>query len=484
MLTKSTLRGGILLLSVIAVPAGLAETLCVDPADAECHATIQSAVDAASPGDVILIAPHPDGIGYRENIVIDKADLTLRGDTIAPTANILEQSCPQVVLDGCEAPEITGAPCGSIVIDVTAANASIERILLRHGQIRFGVGAEGSALREACIVGNASRAITSAFDVDEWGNVEYNNPVHNLTVEDSIFQGGRSFSVRFLGDNAEIRNNQFYAIDNGVRIDGNGTQITGNTMRVCNDDCVRVVGDNTVADGNRLIGGDDGLYIHGNNPTVINNIVEHMADRNIDVSCSDPCTGGLVKGNRAISNVDDDRLIRIGGQGLTGAVSFIIEDNFLALSSEHGLQFDGQNSIIRRNTIHRAGTESIGEACLYVSGPGANLIEDNVLNLCSFNGILQDAGINNTYRNNIITGSGRGGILIRIGSENTVLDGNQVSGSNGEGIANHGANTSLVNNVLSGNRIDICNEGTIGSFSGNQFDTGGTETACEVELVD
>jgi pectin methylesterase-like acyl-CoA thioesterase len=218
MLTKSTLRGGILLLSVIAVPAGLAETLCVDPADGDCHATIQSAVDAASPGDVILIAPHPDAIGYRENIVIDKADLTLRGDTIAPTANILEQSCPQVVLDGCEAPAFTGDPCGSIVIDVTAANASIERILLRHGQIRFGVGAEGSVLREACIVGNVARALVTAFETDEWGNIELTDPVDSLTVEDSVFQGGRSYSIRFLSNNSAIRNNQFYAIDNGVLI--------------------------------------------------------------------------------------------------------------------------------------------------------------------------------------------------------------------------------------------------------------------------
>lgn len=484
MLSTSTLCGGTLLLSMFAVQAGLAATLCVDPADGDCHATIQSAVDAASPGDVILIAPHPDAIGYRENIIINTPDLTLRGDTVAPTANLLEQSCPEVVLDGCEAPANSWEACDSVVVDVTAANASIERIVLRHGQIQFGVGAEGSALREACIVGNVNRAITSAVEVDEWGNTDYTNPVHNLTVEDSVFQGGRSHSIRLLGNNSEIRNNQFYAIDNGVRIDGNGTQFTGNTMRVCNDDCVDLNGDNTVADGNRLIGGDDGLYIRGNNPTVTNNIVEHMADRNIDVRCSDPCIGGLVKGNRVISNVDDDELIIVSGDGISGAVSFVIEDNFLVLASERGLQFYGQNSIIRRNTIHRSGTESLSEACLYVSGPGANLIEDNVLNLCSFNGILQDEGINNTYRNNVVTGSGRAGILIRTYSENTVLEGNQVSGSHGEGIANHGTNTSLVDNVLSRNRIDICNEGTIGSFSGNQFDTGGTETDCEVELVD
>lgn len=480
MLTKTALFGGAVFLSLFSVQSSLAAMLCVNPADGGCHATIQSAVDAASPGDVILIAPHPDAIGYRENVIVDKADLTLRGDTSAPTANILEQSCPEVVLDGCEAPQEVWQGCGSVVIDVAAANASIERVLLRHGQIRFGVGAEGSAVREACIVGNVERAIKTPFDDVMW---ELSDRVDNLTVEDSVFQGGRHYSIHFWSNNSEIRNNLFFAVDNGVRVDGNGTQFSGNTIRVCNDECARLEGDNTFADGNLLIGGDDGLYIRGNNPTVTNNIVEHMADRNIDVRCSDPCIGGVVSGNRVISNVDDDELIVVSGDG-AGAVSFFVEDNFLALASERAIQFYGQNSFIRRNTIHRAGTESRSEACIHISGAGANLIEDNTLNLCTFNGILQGEGVNNTYRNNIITGSGRAGILIQAGGDNTLIEGNQISGSHGEGIANHGTSANLVNNILSGNRIDICNEGTIGSFSGNQFDTGGTSTECEVELID
>ncbi|MCC5864771.1 MAG: right-handed parallel beta-helix repeat-containing protein [Wenzhouxiangella sp.] len=480
MATKPVLPCSALLFCLFAVQPGVAATLCVDPSDGDCHATIQSAVDAASQGDLILISPHSDAIGYRENVVINTSGLTLRGNTVAPTANILEQTCPEVVLDGCLAPPDPGETCTSVVIEANAANTSIERILLRHGQIRFEAGSEGSALREACIVGNVQHSILTPWDDWAW---ELTEKVDDLTVEDSVFQGGRSYSIAIWSDNAVIRNNQFYAVDNGVWTQGDGLQFSGNTMRVCNDACTRLNGDNMLVEGNLLVGGDDGLYIRGNNPTLTNNIVEHMSDRNIDVRCSNPCIGGLISGNRVISNVDDDELIFVSGDG-AGAVNFIIEDNFLALASEHAIQFTGQNSFIRRNTIHRSGTESISEACIRIAGAGANVIEDNTINLCTFNAILQWEGINNTYRNNTITGSGRAGIVIREDSQNTLIENNQIAGSHGEGIANFGSNTSVVNNVLSGNRIDICNQGTIGSFSGNSYATGGTTTDCEIEFDD
>ena len=51
-------------------PAGRAATLCVDPDDIDCFATIQAAVDAASPGDIVSIRAKADGSAYNEAVVI------------------------------------------------------------------------------------------------------------------------------------------------------------------------------------------------------------------------------------------------------------------------------------------------------------------------------------------------------------------------------------------------------------------------------
>jgi len=75
--------GCVVLLGVLALPA----TLRV-PAD---YATIQAAVDAAAPGDVILVAP---GI-YEEAVTVNrKSDLTIKGDVTFTTEE--GECCPDI----------------------------------------------------------------------------------------------------------------------------------------------------------------------------------------------------------------------------------------------------------------------------------------------------------------------------------------------------------------------------------------------------
>ena len=51
-----------------------------------------------------------------------------------------------------------------------------------------------------------------------------------------------------------------------------------------------------------------------------------------------------------------------------------------------------------------------------------------------------------------------------------------------EGIANSGGtNTDIEDNKIRKSRTDICNDGTVGTFEGNAFDTGGIATACVVD---
>lgn len=105
----------------------------------------------------------------------------------------------------------------------------------------------------------------------------------------------------------------------------------------------------------------------------------------------------------------------------------------------------------------------------------------NTLFYSTFNSIRQEGGDNNTFRGNTITGSGRAGIRVDSG-DSTVVSDNKIIDGQGEGIAvTGGTNTQIIDNTVTGNRTDICDDsGSIATFTGNTFDTGGTTTPCIV----
>ncbi len=101
---RSPRRGALMLAALLALPPGTAaaDTLRV-PAD---HATIQAAVDAASTGDVVLVARGT----YAENLVVSTPGLTIRG--------------AHAVIDGSLA-----GPC----VDVTADGFALRGVALVNG---------------------------------------------------------------------------------------------------------------------------------------------------------------------------------------------------------------------------------------------------------------------------------------------------------------------------------------------------------------
>ncbi len=126
----------VVLAGMIALPA----TLRV-PAD---YATIQAAVDAAAPGDVILIAP---GI-YEEAVTISgKSDLTIKGDVTFTAKG--KECCPDIwdevgkvvikgpfrILDstGITVEALTISPHGAFVRGSTAS--PVEKVIFRYVQI-------------------------------------------------------------------------------------------------------------------------------------------------------------------------------------------------------------------------------------------------------------------------------------------------------------------------------------------------------------
>ena len=431
----------------------LAAELCVNPSDAECHTSIQAAVDAAEPGDTILISPHPDSKGYRENVLINTANLTLRGDADAPQGNALERSCPDVYLDGCETPDDPEG-CGSNMIEVTAGDTSIERILLRHGRIVFSPGAEGSSLRESCVITTVNSAVQTSDDVD------------GLVLEHLQFHGTTGRPISILGNQTTFSHNLLFGTQNDARFRGDDLLIANNSFRACDDKCLDARGENVEVVHNLLIGGEVGIDVRGNNPTVSHNIVEQMNDEGIRVSCVEDCTGGTISNNRVIAGMDGDLLL-----ARNRVNNFVIEDNYLALTAANGLRISGDNSTVRRNTIHNAAI------CMRIGGDD-NLIEENEINLCNEFGIDVQLAERIEIIDNILNDTGEAGIKVRDNSIDHTIEGNQVSNGHGEGIVIQAEGTEVNNNVVSNHRVDLCADVTVASSSGNSFDTGGFDTPC------
>jgi parallel beta-helix repeat protein len=459
---------GALALALLAGPAAAA-TLTVDPVNGP-YTTIQSAVDAAAPGDTILIKPNPNPKGYTENIVVNTANLTLVGDTVAAKANVNTQSCPTVALDGCET-AASPTNCSADILVVNAPNVTLRKVSFRHGRVNFELGADGGAVRESCGIGYDAQIQTR------------NGAVNDLTLDRNVFQGGNSENVRLTGDRIQFTNNLLLTTDNGIDVTGNDARVTGNTVRANNDDSIEVNGDRAVLENNAIIGGQgDGIRVSGDQPTIRNNQIEGQSDDGIWVSCNS-CTGGLIANNRLVQASDDDD----EGIYVSSANNFTIENNTISETAQDGIDFSGTNSIIRNNTITRSGSEGENEPCLSVKGGGNNQVRNNRLNWCSYWAIEQGGGDGNVYDGNTILGAGSAGIRLSWG-DGTVVNANTVTGGAGEGIANIDATNSVITgNTVTGNRTDVCNNrpdgsatGSIATFSGNTSATGGTSTPCVV----
>lgn len=513
--------------------------------------TIQSAVNEAAAGDTILISPLAANQAYNEQVTVNKNDLKIMGwsgkgspksaknksinnqctvnaDNLSKWVSIAdrwEDCCSPVILDGCDEES-----CMKTAITINAPNVTIEKLTIRHAYegIRLEQDADNAVIENVCF-----------FDCKEAIN---SNSTDGVLVSSCIFFGGDSYSIFLYGNNATVTGNRFRSVDDGIGIQGDNAVVDANIFLNCNDDSISLWfaneaivrnnwiegaddavyikgGDNVLVTNNRSKQADNGIFIESNqsdyyepstitnpvitnnwiegaqegirvtpyqdinvNPTIRNNVVKYTTNEGILLNCD--CTSGVIENNSiSFALVDEE------GMEIRGDVSnLIIQNNVIEYCSQDGLFYNGDNGIIRGNTVRFCGSESRErEPGISIQGNN-NLIEKNTVSKNSFDGILNWGGDNNTYSENILHQNGMSGICISYyidgdNSENNSIINNIIESNHGEGInISAGAlYTVIINNTLSGNKTDICNSGNENSiidFSGNTYDTGCPDPGC------
>lgn len=455
---KNAMRA-LALLTCLASPAAAA-TLCVDPSGAGgCLTTIQAAVDAAAPGDLIQIHPGlyfegvlvpagKDGLEIegtdREGVVIDSSPFADRG------------------FAGAEATFRLAAP-----------EVKVRDLTLRNGAMGFWVEGSDAEIVRIRFRGTDA-AVGIAFEADD------------VLVDDSEILDAAS-GVGIVGHRAVVRGNVFRRVTFGVTVDTVGA-----------DDLFVV--------NNRLDGGlealllaTDGVYVTrneisrfsgigiqavGNNPFVHQNVIRDVLFGIFGLCIDEEIPGGNEPPECFNAYVTQNRIFGTSGGGVrfqTRAFGMRIEDNVLERTGE-GIVGTSPNDIfayVQRNTVTRAGT-GLDDDCfdIFVAD-----VRHNTASQCGQAGfhtravdLRRNTALDNAENGFTIDGD-VGPDLAAVANE---IIGNQARGNAAQGVAiirsPYGGpyQFQVIGNTALGNRVDYCDEGENTFATGNNFPTQGT----------
>jgi parallel beta-helix repeat protein len=276
--------------------------------------------------------------------------------------------------------------------------------------------------------------------------------LENVIRQDGFFEGW-GIGILAEGTAIAVSSNTVQNSVIGILGEGSGNSFTGNTVRSS---------------------GFIGFYIMDDTPTVTGNTAEDL-DMSLEGTYGFAVfgSGGSVAGNRA-SYANYGFYMELNGATISG--------NTAERNSYAGFEISGEDNTIQNNTARYNGSAfDTSGFDLYVGGStpiSGNLAEYNAGRGFDVYSYGTSTLTSNTARNNFRTGfllsSGDGGTISSFGT-NTALN------NAGEGIANMGSLGAMSGNTATGNRTDICNDGTITTFGVNTFVTGGPTTPCELE---
>jgi parallel beta-helix repeat protein len=214
----------LVLLLAIATPVSAA-TIDVDPGD-----SIQSAVDAASPGDTIIVHAGE----YHQSVVIRTNDITLKGKTGA-------------ILDGTP-PADTGTSLTGhgITVEAGASGVTIEGFEIRN--YGSGILVQGAS--------NNSVKKNEVSDSGNWG-IELDDANDNEVLENKV-TGSADVGISVRGSGNLIKQNKLADNDSGIVLGADDNQVIGNKVTGSTGTGISAWGSGNLIKQNRV--SDSGLW--------------------------------------------------------------------------------------------------------------------------------------------------------------------------------------------------------------------------------
>jgi len=311
----------------------------------------------------------------------------------------------------------------------------------------------------------------------------------------------------------------------GIAVDGGAATITGNTITACADFGIfynRSLPGHAVIDKNVCLRNvEEGITVSADDIEITHNRCDRNGSAGIDVF---PTPVAVDSGLEAPSVVVDDNdcagnkndgilvfddvgtAVEVKGNDCTGnelsgldvdSTNADIEGNHCDENAERGLFLAIDHSQVTGNTAsgnRLAGLLITGSALAEdggISTGSSNQVAKNTANDNGGDGINLDVGSNNSFSGNKCSGNGDDGLDIDSNScDGTTVDGNVLSDNAHEGLDNGGTNSVITKNTCKGNAAgtgpDIAGTGdgglgSVTTFDGNKFDTGGAETPARLD---
>lgn len=449
--------------------------------------SIQDAVDAASPGDTVLVQGRKRP--YFENVVVTTNRLTIVGVT--------NRQGRMAVIDGTS----RNGSTHDLVFDVDADDFTLRNVRSHHG---YGIDCTGNGCTFGQVIVNMSDQSGDCLEIE--GNratVKRSRLVgcddQNIDIEGDRFKVLRNYAIHgdngcleIDGDSGLIRGNEARICEDGevLELNGNQNEIRDNFFKSADNEILEVDGHRNVLVGNRAANTDTtsgciavdgirnrlkrnvthscgkGYAIDGENMKLIGNRAFNSSeDDGFEIFCSDyaggapeadACRDAVIRGNRSVDSGDDDEAFRIDDGSSGGGMTIV--GNVSHNSYEEGFDLDVDDAVIRGNVSRRDGAEG-NESGFDVCGT-RNLIAENRAVNSGDDGIRVSCGNRNRIVGNLVKFANIDGIHLE-GGTNGAIRNNRTILNNGDGIENDGTDTRIVGNDSADNRRDCANDGTI-----------------------
>lgn len=451
--------------------------------------TIQNGIDAAAAGDTVRVKA---GL-YEETVTIG---VNQGGITLVGVGKVILDARPFAIANG-PGLEVLGA-------DVTVKNITIRCAKTGLGGDGHGLFVDADAFTGSKIVVQhceasgihmlSSNATLTNCRVDTVGGVGIHAEfAAGLVLKSCVVRSAGGIGLELSGAGIVVDSCRVRGADGvGISVVGFDAIVRKCVVEVGEDDAIDVSGSGALVDTCRIVDIEgDGVVADGVDSLVRRckitsvrsfGIVCNGDDTRIEDNTLSRCAGGIVIGGAAQqvlrNRITDTRIV---GVDLDTCSQALVADNVITRVGLFAIRTDkGAFETIRDNVVKDAAM--LGNIPAYsafdISSVSAT-VSGNRLIGCGGDGITITAD-GCEIADNVLKACLEDGIDVESGDA-CILDGNVVTGCTGEGIENNGTNTTIKNNVMKKNRIDLANDGTLDDVLGNVFTTGGTN---EDPLID